>query len=481
MFTLGGITQMAIIIKTFQTPYGKYVYDRGTSSILVVEDTEFDALKRIEAGAGSDEDMKLLRRYVKQGYLPENSIKKIAYLEKFQFDLNSHVRALTLQVTQDCNLRCSYCVYGGGYEHQRTHNKKRMPLDTMKKAVDFAMARSREVDEFALGLYGGEPLLAMDSIRSCIGYVKEHYAGRKFLYTITTNGTLLNDDNISFFIENGVRISISFDGPRELHDMNRVYADGRGSFDDIMRKMEYIKERYPEFFEKISFLSTIAPGVDFSCVNDFFEAETVISDSAISTNTVNSYSAKKDVVYDELYYSTATYQQMKALMAALGLYSEKKVSKLFRAGLSQAELLYQSMPKTRISDTAHPGGPCIPGAMRLFVSTDGTLYPCERVSEGSEVMKIGHVDTGFDLAKIENLLNVGRLTEEECKTCWNFFSCNLCCAAADGGAKLSRDERLRNCVSAMAGTLNQLRTICLLLENGYDFEFKAREREAYKI
>ena len=468
---------MSVIVKTFRTPVGNYVYDRGTNSILAVNDAEFAALKRVEAEESTDDDWKLLQRYVAQGYLPENTIKKIAYPEKYQFDLNSRVQGVTLQVTQDCNLRCSYCAYSGSYEHQRKHNKKTMSLVIMKKALDFALARSREVGTFAVGFYGGEPLLAMENIKLCIEYVKEHFAGREFLYTITTNGTLFDDDNISFFIENDVVISISFDGPRELHDLNRVYPDGRGSFDDIMRNVEYIKEHYQDFFASISFLSIIAPGVDFSCVNTFFEADTVISDSGIMTNTVNTYSAKEDVVYDEQYYVTATYQQMKALLAALGLYSEKKVSKLFRTELSQVEIVYQRLSKSRPSETTHPSGPCIPGAMRLFVSTDGTLYPCERVNEDSEIMKIGHVDTGFDFEKIDKLINVGKLTEEECIRCWNFLNCNLCCAAADGDTKLSRDKRLRNCVSAMAGTVNQLRIICLLLENGYDFEHKVKERE----
>jgi uncharacterized protein len=467
---------MDVVVKTFQTPNGKYVFVRETNSILLVDDVEFSAFERIENGEACDKYIKVLQRYIDQGYLIENGIEKIAFPDTFRYQLNSRVQQLTLQVTQNCNLRCSYCTYGGSYYHQRTHSKKTMPLSIMKKAVDFAMARSREVKSLSVGFYGGEPLLEIDLIKDCVDYINETYPGRDVQYNITTNGTIFDEGIIAFLNKNDFSVSISFDGPRELHDMNRTYEDGRGSFDDIMQNMNYIKENYPMFFRRISFLTIVAPGADFACVNDFYEAETVISDNMIQQNRVNDVSSKEGVTYDDQYFVTAHYQQMKVLLAAIGLYSENKISKLFATGLSDAERCYQTLSSKMPAGTTHPGGPCVSGAMRLFVSCDGVLYPCERVNEGSEIMKIGHIDTGFELEKIEKQINVGKITEEECIACWNFMHCALCCATADGGMELSRENRLAYCLSAMNRTLDNMKTVCLLLENGYDFELKATER-----
>ena len=467
---------MAVVIKTFSTPGGMYVYDRETNSLLSVSKEEFDACQRVEANTAGEADWDLLKRYTERGYLKESCLKGIEHPASsfIPFHLDKHMIQLTMQVTQDCNLRCSYCTYGGGYSHQRTHSNKRMTLSTMKKCVDFIMARSTGVDEICIGFYGGEPLLEYDNIKKCVAYVNEKYCGRSVRYTITTNGTCIDDDMLQFVNASDININISFDGPRELHDMNRKYEDGTGSFDGIMRNVAYIKEKFPHLYGKISFMTTIAPGVDFSCINDFFNVEDVLAGSSYRYNTVSEISAKEKMNYDDMYTTTYNYQITKVLLAALGMYSNEKVSKLFASQLSSIEIRYSSLSKGGMLEKSHPGGPCVPGAMRPFIDVDGNIFPCERVSEGSEVMQIGHIDTGFDKNKIHEILNIGQLTIDECSSCWSFTYCGLCAAACDDGSSLSRETKLGNCESVKNNALNSLATICLLIENGYNFDKKQR-------
>jgi len=462
---------MAVVIKTLQTPGGKYVYDRATHKKLRVNDDEYASFLRIEAGTVSESDEIVLKRYQDQGYCTDSEIEEIRHPAStlLQYRLDSRVAQLTMQITQDCNLRCSYCAYSGAYENQRSHSKKTMSVKTMKKCVDFLMERSREISEVVIGIYGGEPLLEIDKMQECIDYINEKYTNRGIRYTLTTNGTLFDEDAIRILENNNFDVNISFDGPEELHDANRVYADGRGSFNDIMNRIEYIRENHPKLFSKISFLSVIAPGVDYACVNNFFVATDVIESRTAAVNTVSQYSAKESVVYDDLYYTTYTYQSMKHLLAAVGLYDKSKTSKLFGTYIGGVKRFYEGMAKnSRLLKTAHPGGPCVPGVMRPFVAVDGSIYPCERVSEGSDAMKIGHIDTGFDLQKADELLNVGKLTAEECKNCWAFRECVLCCAASDGGDELSRELRLSRCVDSTNSMLENLKATCLLQEYGCD-------------
>jgi uncharacterized protein len=462
---------MGIILKTFTTPGGSYVYDRESNSLLSVSGEEYAACQRLEAGKATGDDWELLKRYTQQGYFKETQLKEIKhpYTYYMEYQLESRVSQLTLQLTTDCTLRCSYCTYSGRYENQRTHSKKVMPLDVIKRSVDFLMAHSREVEKPTLGFYGGEPLLEIESIKACIAYINEEYPGRSMHYTLTTNGTLFTEDMCRFLEENEFSIAVSFDGPAELHDRNRVFPDGSGSFDTIIANMIYIKDNFPKLFNKVSFLAVVAPGVDLGCVNEYFSALDVLKDSQISQTTVNSANEKESVPYDDLYSITCNYQTMKILLAALNLYSEDKTSKLFTASFGLIKSLYDHITVGFLfTENMHPGGPCLPGVMRPFANTEGVLYPCERCGENSEVMKIGHIDTGFDPDKVDTLLNVGKLTEE-CKGCWNFIHCALCAVTADGGTGLCRDKRLNNCAMATNDTLEKLKTVCLLLENGYDF------------
>jgi len=463
---------MAVIIKTFATPGGKYVYDRETNSILSVSDEEFAACKRVEANEADDNDWKLLKCYTDQKFLQESRLKEILHPATYSLNqmLESRVAHLTLQITTDCSLRCSYCTYSGNYENQRSHSKEVMSIDVMKRSVDFIMERSHGLKKINIAFYGGEPLLEIDIIKSCVRYVKDKYYGREVTYSLTTNGTIFNDDIIHFLRNNDFNISISLDGPKEIHNLNRIFPDGSGSFDKIMDNLRNIRKSYPDYFHKISFMTTVAPDMDYSCINSFYVAEEILNDNSVRSNLVNDYSLKESISYGDNFHMVNAYQRMKVLLAELDLYSKNKTSKLFTNSLDQVKETYKTLSKSRMVEKMHPGGPCVPGVMRPFVDTKGNIFPCERVSENSEVMRLGHIDTGFEYEKIYCLLNIGQLTEKECISCWNFLFCGLCSAACDEGNCFSKEKRLIYCSREKYVAVEQMATICLLLENGYKFE-----------
>ena len=73
----------------------------------------------------------------------------------------------------------------------------------------------------------------------------------------------------------------------------------------------------------------------------------------------------------------------------------------------------------------HHNGPCIAGVNRLFVNVYGDFYPCERGYE-EPVLSIGNIETGYNMKKILEFLNIGLVTEEDCKTCWAMRYCKMC-------------------------------------------------------
>ena len=119
----------------------------------------------------------MLQRFKKQEYLEETVLEETVHLatDFVHHYLDNHVEQITLQATQNCNLRCSYCAYGNNYVGQRGHSNITMSFEAMKKSIDFLMARSRNVDEVAVAFYGGEPLLELEKIKLCVEYIKGNY------------------------------------------------------------------------------------------------------------------------------------------------------------------------------------------------------------------------------------------------------------------------------------------------------------------
>lgn len=463
---------MGVVIKAFRTPLGYYVYDRSSNMIVKVEKEEYPVVLKLEAGREDEETAELLKAYRAKGILKENRLTEIRHpaSQTLPYHLEHRVQKITLQLTQSCNLRCDYCAYSGKY-HQRTHGGGKMSMETIKKSIDYAMKRSDGVEDLNIGFYGGEPLLEFENLKKAVEYVSGAYYDRKVNYTITTNGTLFHDEIIRFLSAHDFSVMVSLDGPKELHDQNRVFANGEGSFDRIMENLRYIKERYPVFFQKISFNTVVPPGSDYKCIEHFFSANDLIEENHLSRTTVSEFSLKDEVRYDDRYFVTYQYQTFKILMAALGFYDKKKISRMFSTDFVEIQRFYDHLGEAPVcTSCAHPSGPCVPGARRPMVDIDGNLFPCERVSERSDAMKLGHVDTGCDPVKADRLLNIGKLTERECIHCWNFLHCGLCASAADNGTALAGDRRLSYCESSRQGTLNTMRSICLLREYGYDFE-----------
>ena len=174
-----------IIFRTYQTYGGYYVYDRHTNSVVTLDREEFEELQAVEKGEMTPEQSAVIARYQKEGLFVPNVVKGLIHRSQ------RRLGQLILQVTQQCNLRCSYCTYSGIYEGNRTHSSNWMSFETAKKAIDFFFDHNIDSAKVPVGFYGGEPLLAFDLIVQCIEYIEDKIEGREIQFGLTTNGTLL--------------------------------------------------------------------------------------------------------------------------------------------------------------------------------------------------------------------------------------------------------------------------------------------------
>ena len=120
------------IFKPFQTRGGYYIYDRSVDTFFRVSEDEFVDFQEIENGKCDPDTSQTFLKYQSAGYLYENCVRCIEHpdLKLIKYYADRHMQYMTLQITQNCNLRCEYCIYSGAYDHQRTHSSKRMSLDT---------------------------------------------------------------------------------------------------------------------------------------------------------------------------------------------------------------------------------------------------------------------------------------------------------------------------------------------------------------
>jgi len=461
---------MNVVLKTIKTPKSHYVYDRSRNSILGISQKEYDELGNVENGNIDPAESRTIKKYQERGFFRENDLKIIQHpcINALCHHLTHHIEQMTLQVTQRCNLRCKYCVYSGNYNN-RAHANMDMSFETAKKALDIYLAASAEVERPVIGFYGGEPLLKMDLVEQCIDYVKEKVPGRNISYVMTTNATLLTLPIAEYLYKNNFSLTVSLDGSKKEHDEYRVFQNGTGSFDTIMKNLRAVMKEYPEL--SIQFNSVYNPKHNYRDVKKYFEEGDIIADAQVGLDTVMPKSADEDINFSEEFYQIRAYDYFKLMLHMTGKLDKKHVSKLVLGNKAFITRTYGQIAKNSIlGESAHHGGPCIAGAKRLFVNAEGNFYPCERVSETSSVMVIGHVNEGFHFEKASDLMNVGKVSEDQCKSCWALLHCDQCASKADGGDHLSMKEKLKHCSSSRSNAVSNLMEICVLKEMGCDFE-----------
>ncbi|MBC2724871.1 MAG: 4Fe-4S cluster-binding domain-containing protein [Desulfosporosinus sp.] len=165
------------------------------------------------------------------------------------------MQSMYLLVTEDCNLQCKYCFEGDDKP------RKYMTFETAKKAVDYLIQtdEDNENKRFGIVFFGGEPLMNFDLIKKVLEYTNsiEQSTDVKFWYSITTNGIIFNDEIYNLLKENDFSVLISIDGGKQSHDMNRITKNGAGSYDLVMKNLNFFVNKDEKFSANFAVRHTI--------------------------------------------------------------------------------------------------------------------------------------------------------------------------------------------------------------------------------
>lgn len=355
--------------------------------------------------------------------------------EDVEHELHHSVEQITLGVTEACNMRCKYCIYSGNYADWRSHSQRSMTWETAKKGIDFLLEHARHAPNprkpIALGFYGGEPLLEFPLMKKCVQYAQKK-TGRPLAITLTTNGTPLNDEMVKFMADNHVYLIVSVDGPREIHDRNRVLQNDKGTFDIVMNNLKKIEAYAPEYYKAFVHFSTVlTPPIHYKALDEFYSSMGKFCRVALvemyGTDTFgdNPFEVHKSDSHEQEYIKD------KFVKAAVeNIYNKDHTVKEYRFAFNLFHHTLKVIHTREITEpfngSYHRTPPCIPGVSKMFIGSGGDFFPCEKV-DSLKYFSIGSVSKGVDAGKVHKLLDeFYAMRNETCTNCWAVRLCRIC-------------------------------------------------------
>lgn len=433
----------------FSTPNAYYAYDVATGKIVEIGKSLFQLflndLPSEEAG------LELAAQQAAGNFIPFfPSLEKHPLFDYLEDIIDRNMAKITLQVTQNCNFRCSYCPYTSNSVGFRTHNSKRMSLDVALRSIDFAKEHSIDTKEFLISFYGGEPLLEYKLIKKVVEYSKQVLLGKKLVFNFTTNASLITDEMAEFFEENDFELIVSLDGPKQINDRNRKLASGGGSaFKATMGALERIHDHYPKLFEKTMCNMVMDPSCDLDEYYSLTSLYPFLTDR-IRVSILDDDHMENKIPVSDVFFEKNQYYSFLEILTEIGRYDIQllpniKVCDKYRVVNTEYKIDSLAFLPLRTED--FPGGQCIPGAHAPMVTVDGRIAVCERINENLSVLEVGDIYSGFRYDSAKKILNSAGIKQDVCRHCFALKFCDLCVNDCVQGDEFTPVRMLKRCES----------------------------------
>lgn len=329
-------------------------------------------------------------------------------MEKLDFPITN----ISLDLTERCNLRCSYpCFTYGEGERDLTEEQG-------KKTIDWLFREEiSHGQDLQLDWWGGEPFLQFELMKRLTDYAKWKALreNRKITIGGTSNVTLWTKEVVDWMAGTGSLFLMSIDGIREAHDRHRIFANGKGSFETILEKIPYIVERIPN----IKMRSSLTPETIEHLADSFkFFYGLGIKDFAYSPVYEGEWTEKHLMIAEV---------QMK-LLADFAVETKKQGKDIFIKHLDDGARVIAS-PGRQVEH------PCGAGRAYVGIGVDGVIYPCHRFNKYGikrAGTSLGSIDDGIINKKLRQVLIhfVEIPPPEKCETCrWFRKPCQISCYA----------------------------------------------------
>ncbi len=402
------------------------VLDVNSGAVHVVDELAYEAIGLFETYSREEIVTKLRDRYEEQEI--REVLKCIEELKKqgtlFTEDTyqdkiidfkkrSTVVKALCLHIAHDCNLACQYCFAEEGEYHGR---RALMSFEVGKQALDFLIASSGSRRNLEVDFFGGEPLMNWQVVKDLTAYGREQEKlhGKKFRFTLTTNGVLLNDEVMEFANREMSNVVLSIDGRQEIHDKMRPFRNGKGSYELVVPKFRKLAKSRNQnnYYVRGTFTRNNL---------DFCRDVLHLADLGFKQISVEPVVAPPEAPYaireEDIPVLCEQYDQLAAEMVK-------------RHGTEKDFNFFHFM----IDLT---GGPCVykrlsgcgSGTEYLAVTPWGDLYPCHQFV-GEEKFLMGNVFDGIWNTQLrDEFKGCNVYAKEKCRNCFAKFYCSGGCAA----------------------------------------------------
>ncbi|MGN0665443.1 MAG: thioether cross-link-forming SCIFF peptide maturase [Huintestinicola sp.] len=335
------------------------------------------------------------------------------YEQFAKYSVAAPVKAMCLLITMDCNLRCEYCFASQG---DYAMGRKIMSFETGKKALDFLLENSAGRENLEVDFFGGEPLMNWDTVKKLVEYgrSKEKEYNKRFRFTITTNGILLDEEKMDFINKEMSNVVMSIDGRKEVNDRVRKRVDGTGCYDKIVDKYKLLAEKrnYENYYVRGTFTKY---NLDFA--NDVFHLNELGFDQISVEPVVCDHDEKYAITERDLPAIFAEYEKLAKLMLV-----NKKKGKHFNFFHFMLDLDQGPCAIKRLRG-------CGSGNEYVAVTSDGDIYPCHQFV-GYDDYLMGNIHEGtFNTDMKKEFASAHIYSKPECKKCWAKFYCSGGCNA----------------------------------------------------
>jgi len=404
---------------SFEAAERKFLYLVPAGAVFELDDAATKLIERLSSGEAVHDD--LIQELVASGYTYDDADELLGEL------YHSHVivtgdtvleplanppadfplQSLVMNLTNQCNLSCTYCYEFGEDKVATPEGKpKFMDLETAKASVDFLLSQSAQRKSVHITFFGGETLMNFPLLKSVVAYARERAIseGRSIDFSLTTNATLLTPAIIEFLSENNIGVTVSMDGPPDLQDKLRVFANGRGSYDIIEPRVRALIANHRT--RPITARVTLTSGV---------------------TDVLRIYKhLKHDLGFHEIGFAPVTTSPDRLYsINERGMDGVLEQFHILAGEWLEFALRGEMHGFSNVSDTiaeliqgVNKSHPCGAGLGLVGVGPSGDLAPCHRFVD-SDTHSLGNVTTGIDREKQSDFLTRGHINSKyDCHTCW---------------------------------------------------------------
>jgi uncharacterized protein len=528
----------------FSTDRHKYLYDVNSNRVFRTDDALYaiatdygtknaEQIMEQHGGTFAAKDLEAAMAEIaaaqRNGLLHSHRPQKMQAIQNLeQAILEESCEQLILNITEDCNLRCAYCVHGGHYTNYRQHSKRMMSEQTAKDAVDFFLGQKPTTGggtggmaggkpggvagaelgggagcgadaepgggtngktggkagpgKVNLAFYGGEPLVNFPLIAATVSYAKKKMAdksGTECSFSLTTNGTLLGEPDIArFLIDNQFSLTISLDGDAPTHDRYRRFTSGKGSHAVIIRNLRGLKSANVDYYRtKVTFSAINPPPYRLLSTLEFFSSDALFDGLHVTPGFLSRA---------ENSFISAASRGGGGERDARDKRDEQVEQDEREGSLDELSRIYAD--KVRKGATIPPMLDGIVGKYIRWIyerpknslgdlPLNGCCTPGLRrqfvnidgniftCEKMGETHSIGSIYTGLDVDKIRSLIDGYIEISADCLNCWACRLCPVCFATAHDGSRLSIARKLEECDAVRRRLGEMLILYYSLLEN----------------